>query len=367
MEEKNDTTAREQQILEWIRQDPMISQNDLADLAGISRSGVAAHISNLMKKGYIRGKGYIFTPQEHVTVIGGVNMDTYGIGVTSFTAKTSNSGHIYHAVGGLGRNISLNLRKMGIYNYFISMYGDDYDGEQFKIDATNNDMDIAYSKQLMNQKTSSYIYLNQPNGERFIGLDDMKINDQLTPQFLQTRLEAIQSSTSVVVDTNIPEATIKWVTKNYEGPIFAKAVSLTKTERLKSSLSRIDTLVINGVEAPVLSGIEPRDEESAMHCAEAILAKGVKHIFLYVDNLGMLYSDGKQWAFHTEPRTGKKDTNGAGGSAMAALILARNKKSSFDDTSKMATAAAYITSASPNAVNDSMSIESLQEKMKELF
>ena len=52
-------TQREQQILEWIRQDPMISQEDLAQRAGITRSSVGVHISNLMKKGCILGKGYL--------------------------------------------------------------------------------------------------------------------------------------------------------------------------------------------------------------------------------------------------------------------------------------------------------------------
>ena len=52
-------TQRERQLLEWIRENPMISQQELADKAGITRSSVAVHISNLMKKGYITGKGYI--------------------------------------------------------------------------------------------------------------------------------------------------------------------------------------------------------------------------------------------------------------------------------------------------------------------
>ena len=52
-------TQREQQILDWITEDPMISQEALAERAGITRSSVAVHISNLMKKGYITGKGYI--------------------------------------------------------------------------------------------------------------------------------------------------------------------------------------------------------------------------------------------------------------------------------------------------------------------
>ena len=56
-------TQRERQILNWIEADPMISQQELADRAGITRSSVAVHISNLMKKGCIAGKGYIVTTQ----------------------------------------------------------------------------------------------------------------------------------------------------------------------------------------------------------------------------------------------------------------------------------------------------------------
>ena len=61
-------TQRERQILNWIKENPMISQQELADKAGITRSSAAVHISNLMKKGYISGKGYIVrTPPTTVT------------------------------------------------------------------------------------------------------------------------------------------------------------------------------------------------------------------------------------------------------------------------------------------------------------
>ena len=49
-------TQRERQILNWIEENPLISQQELAEKAGITRSSVAVHISNLMKKGYIAGK-----------------------------------------------------------------------------------------------------------------------------------------------------------------------------------------------------------------------------------------------------------------------------------------------------------------------
>ena len=52
-------TNREAQIFQWIMENPMISQEELAAKAGIARSSAAVHISNLMKKGYILGKGYV--------------------------------------------------------------------------------------------------------------------------------------------------------------------------------------------------------------------------------------------------------------------------------------------------------------------
>ena len=71
-------TQRERQILQWIEQDPMISQEALAEKAGITRSSVAVHISNLMKKGYIAGKGYVLRSGTYAAVVGGVNMDIGG-------------------------------------------------------------------------------------------------------------------------------------------------------------------------------------------------------------------------------------------------------------------------------------------------
>ena len=49
-------TQRERQILQLIEADPMISQQQIADTLGITRSSVAVHISNLIKKGCIAGQ-----------------------------------------------------------------------------------------------------------------------------------------------------------------------------------------------------------------------------------------------------------------------------------------------------------------------
>ena len=68
-------TLREQQILSWIEENPMISQEELARRAGIARSSVAVHVSNLMKKGLIAGRGYVLKDPAYVAVVGGVTLD----------------------------------------------------------------------------------------------------------------------------------------------------------------------------------------------------------------------------------------------------------------------------------------------------
>ena len=83
-------TRREKQLLEWIEENPLISQQELATRAGITRSSVAVHISNLMRKGAILGKGYIVQRNNYAVVIGGVNMDIFGRPYNPLIPKDSN-------------------------------------------------------------------------------------------------------------------------------------------------------------------------------------------------------------------------------------------------------------------------------------
>ena len=107
-------TQRERQLLNWIEENPLISQQELADKAGITRSSVAVHISNLMKKGYITGKGYIVHTAPYVTVVGGVNVDIGGQPAGALVPQDSNPGTVGMSLGGVGRNIAHNMSLLGL-------------------------------------------------------------------------------------------------------------------------------------------------------------------------------------------------------------------------------------------------------------
>ena len=92
-------TQRERQILRWIEENPLISQQELADKAGITRSSAAVHISNLMKKGVILGKGYLVNTAPYVVVVGGVNMDIGGRSAAPLGSAGSNPARVRAGVG----------------------------------------------------------------------------------------------------------------------------------------------------------------------------------------------------------------------------------------------------------------------------
>ena len=99
-------TRREEEILQWIREDPMISQQALAQRAGITRSSVGVHIANLMRKGKLLGRGYLLAEESYVAVIGAVNVDISGTPDTALLPGDSNPGHVRVTMGGVGRNIA---------------------------------------------------------------------------------------------------------------------------------------------------------------------------------------------------------------------------------------------------------------------
>ena len=137
-------TQRERQILNWIEENPLISQQELAEKAGITRSSVAVHISNLMKKGYITGKGYIVHTAPYVTVVGGVNMDIGGWPSEVPVGHDSNPGVVRMSLGGVGRNIAHNMSLLGLDVRMVTAFGDDLYAQ--KIAASCGELGIDVSQ-----------------------------------------------------------------------------------------------------------------------------------------------------------------------------------------------------------------------------
>ena len=353
-------TQRERQIMNWIEADPMISQQELANRAGITRSSVAVHISNLMKKGCIAGKGYIVTRSPYVTVVGGMNMDIGGRPYKKLVAKDSNPGAVRMSPGGVGRNIAHNMSLLGLDVRLLTAFGDDVYAQKLAAVCGELGIDISQSPVIPGGHTSTYLFVNDESGDMQLAVSDMDIYDHLTPQVLQSRRQLLDGSQVVVLDTNLPAETVAWVAKNCRAPIFADPVSSAKAEKLRPVLGRLHTLKPNRIEAELLSGVAISDDASLRRAADALLETGLHRVFISLGADGVFAADRSGQVLHLPAPEGNiVSTTGCGDSFMAALAWAYLQGSDLERSARAGLAASTITMASADTINPAMSEEAL--------
>ena len=356
-------TQRERQILNWIEEDPMISQQELADKAGITRSSVAVHISNLMKKGYITGKGYIVHTAPYVTVVGGVNVDIGGQPSHALIPQDSNPGTVGMSLGGVGRNIAHNMSLMGLDVRLLTAYGDDLHGERVAASCSELGIDLSYALRVSGGTTSTYLYLADPAGEMALAVSDMSICEKITPAYLAANLSILQNAQVIVADTNIPAGALQYLAENVTVPLFIDPVSTAKAEKLRPILSRIHTLKPNRLEAELLSGVKILAKEDVQKAADALTAMGVHRMFISLgaDGVFAAMGDQKLWLPNIPGRM--VNTTGCGDAFMAALVWAYLEGSDLETTAKAGLAAGSIAMESPETINPQMSAPALRKRM----
>ncbi len=356
-------TQRERQLLRWIEENPMISQQELADKAGITRSSAAVHISNLMRKGHIAGRGYIVRTAPYAVVVGGVNMDIGGRSFGPLIPRDSNPGQVRMSLGGVGRNIAHNLALLGAEVHLLTAFGDDVSAQKVAASCGELGIDISHALQVPGGTTSTYLYLAGPEGDMELAVADMGIYEHVTPSFLRSRAALLDNAQLVVLDTNIPAASVAWLAENCKVPIFADPVSTTKAEKLRPVLGRLHTLKPNRIEAELLSGVPITDIPSAGKAAQALLETGLRRVFISMGGDGVLAADHSGQVHVPCGPAEMVNTTGCGDAFMAAIAWAYLEGTDLQDTARAGLAAASIAMESPETINPAMNAQAVRERM----
>ena len=355
-------TQRERELLKLIEADPMISQQELASRLGITRSSVAVHISNLMKKGHVAGKGYVLRAASYVAVIGGVNMDIGGQSSAPLVSADSNPGKVRMSLGGVGRNIAHNMSLLGMDVRLLTAFGDDLYAQRIASSCGELGIDISDAIQVPGGATSTYLFIAGPDGDMALAVSDMDIYDHVTPAYLQSRRALLDNAQGVVIDTNIPAESIAWLCENVRAPIFADPVSTAKAVKLKGVLGKLHTLKPNRIEAELLSGVAITDEKSLREAAAALLDTGLRRVFLSLGGDGVYAAD-HSGAVHLPCLPAKiVNTTGAGDAFMAALAWAYLDGNDLEHTALAGLAASAIAMEGPETINPELSESAVRER-----
>lgn len=358
-------TQRERQILNLIAANPMISQQELADSLNITRSSVAVHISNLLKKGYIAGKGYVLRTGSYAVVVGGVNVDIGGRSQRKLVAVDSNPGKVSISLGGVGRNIAHNMTLMGVDVKMLTAMGEDVYGARIAESCRSLGIDTSRALRVADCATSTYLYIADEEGEMALALSDMEVCDRITPSYLSANLQVLQNARVIVADTNIPAETLVYLAENCSAPIFCDPVSTIKAEKLRPVLNKIHTLKPNRLEAELLSGVPIRSKQDAETAAKVLMEKGVQRVFISMgaDGVYAASEEDQMWLGNLPGEM--VNTTGCGDAFMAALVWAYMQDLDLKETALAGLAAGSIAMESQETINPAMSATALKLRMAE--
>ncbi|WP_130807213.1 PfkB family carbohydrate kinase [Senegalia massiliensis] len=359
-------TGREREILKLISENPLISQKELADILNIKRSSVAVHIGNLIKKGIIKGKGYILNNQE-IIVIGGSNIDIQGFSNEKLIRNDSNPGKIELSVGGVARNIAENLSLLKENVNLISAIGDDIYGKKVLNELKFSN--IVTDNMLISKKhsTSTYLSILDNDGDMDVAISAMDIFNEITSEFLREKAGIINMSKCIVLDTNLTKETIDYITNNYSHKdIFIDTVSTTKALKIKDIIGKFHTIKPNKYEAEILSGIKIKSKNDLEKVGNYFLNKGVKNIIITLGKEGVFYKNENASGHIKSPEIDIINATGAGDSFMAALIYGYLNDFSLEERVIFSIGASIITMKSYNTVSRDMSINNIKNIIEEM-
>ena len=299
---------------------------------------------------------------KKVVVIGGANIDICGQSYGPLIKDDSNPGFSKVSLGGVGRNIAHNLSLLGVKVSLVTAIGQDENAKMIEKSCADLGIGLEGTLKVPDGRTSVYLFLNGPDGNMALAVSDMEICGSLTPQFLEQKTGLISQADVIVVDTNIPEESIRWLAEECRQPLFADPVSVTKSEKLRSCLGRIHTLKPNLLEAEYLSGIQVRDGEDLKRAAAALMDAGLQRVFISMGSRGVFYADKEEMGTLPVLRTEVRNATGAGDAFMAGLVWSYLRGCGLRDSARFATAASSIAIEGAETINPAMSVQYLTGK-----
>lgn len=357
-------TDTEKKIFRLLSDDPMISQQELAYRSGLSRSSVSVHISNLTKKGYIAGRGYVISEYESVVVIGAAMIDIFGKSKNTLLAEESNPGNVMIHPGGVSRNISENLARIGIKVNLITSICDDPFGKVIRNSCDELGIDLSHSYFLENDVSTIYMAILDEDGEMNVALSDTSALDKMPLEHIIRKESAINRGEVIVMDASLPEELMRYVVeKHADKRIIIDPVSIGKAHKLVGFIGKFHTVKCNKHEAEFLSGIAINDHASLERAATVLMDKGVKQLFITLGKEGVYYRDHTKSGVLPSMVRNLVNVTGAGDAFTAGVAYCTLSNIDIEQTAKFASVMSSLSLESMRAVNPQLTLHEINSRL----
>ncbi len=348
----------EENILIYLKENPNITRSNLAKKLNITRS---AMLQFMEKIAFPQQK---LLKKDEIVVIGGSNIDISATSYSKIKERDSNPGKVSISFGGVGRNIADNLSRLHENVRFLTIVGEDHNGKNILENCESLGISVKDAFVVPNATTPTYIAILDENKDMKVAVAATDLCERFTPELIESKRNIIENATICVVDTNIPKETLKYLSENFDTPMFLDPVSTTKSLKIKEFIGNFHTIKPNKLESQILTGIEITDTNSLIENCKYFIAQGVKNVFISLGKDGVFFSDGDIFKLVPAIETDVINTTGAGDAFMAGIAFGFVENLSLLEACKFGIICSSIAISSEKTISDDFKLENINMKLR---
>ena len=304
-----------------------------------------------------------------ILVLGASGLDLVGRAQAPLRPGTSNPGEIRVSHGGVARNVAENMARLGMEVTLLTAVGDDDAGRQVLDHAAQAGVDVAYAFVVPGSRTGAYLALLNEQGAKHLALDDMRVVESVTAEFLGNRKDLFEQSQAVFLDANLPPPALAAAVDLARGagvPIAADPASVALATRLVPHLADLWLITPNEDEAEALTPHEVphTDRHRGLDAARHLVARGVDIAMVTMAEFGVAYATAVVSGHVPAVRTDIVDPTGAGDAQTAATLFGLLNDIPLDEAVRLGASAAAVTLRHRGSVVPNLSLEMLYDQLR---
>lgn len=358
---------KEEQILQYIKINPFISQQELAEKVDLSRSAVANYIRNLTKAGKIVGRAYIVQEDTSIICIGGANTDRKARSNHKVKLYTSNPVKTTEVCGGVARNFAENISRLGYHASLMTAVGDDKEGEWILAETKRQGVDVSQVWVMQLERTGTYTTLLDANGETVVAMADMNIYEKITIPMIEEKWSYVISAQAVFLDANLPKDCMAYIINRCKAEriaLYIAPISEAKARRLPENLDGVHLLVVNEEEAELLSNQPIHSFDDCQKACETIRQKGVRKIILMRKDHRIYFLSDEESGYLNPYETKGIDVTGTSDAFSACSIYGIMNGESLEDACQLGLAGSALTLQTEASVSTLLNQDKIREMVQ---
>lgn len=289
-----------------------------------------------------------------ILVVGSSNVDlTARVAHLPVPGETVTDAQFEQTLGGKGANQAVAAARLGGDVNFVTMLGRDSYASQFISQFESVGIEMSYILDTDAAPTGTAFIFVSSSGENCIAVAP-GANSYLTPDKVDVFREAVDAADVVVMQAEIPYETVVKIAVDAaakgKSVLYNPAPACNVDDRL---IKAITTMVLNEVEASVVSGIQ-YDGNNLDEIADSLIARGVKNVVITLGGDGVYMRNADTVLRIPSHKVNVVDTVAAGDTFCGALAA----RGVVDKESlEFANAAAAIAVTRPGAQSSIPTIE----------